>query len=1315
MSRASDRVLKFGPGPSPVGKLRLSKSGRLQLSVQVHSYRNKKRSSIGQRHLSSQTDLLETTLMVTKRPHAASLPGMSAVDKGDFAVYSKKSYRLTQDGVLRINYQVPAALAKRVVKLKPAKRSRMLQLHWINKKDTDPSVPGYDTQHVGSIRADQLAKGKSASIARSKFVPAKNQKRFLSTGAQQRIASASPQLRKIHSTDSDAWPASSGPEVSWDGKAFYPSPMVVQNNSPYVLGYSVQPMSCVKMSAAPANSDDMPISVPPKGNLYFYDFTPITDSKFQANDKSNMAGIWNGVKKGLVAAAKVGTKSAVRHGQRVNAYSDASFSSFSSSSVTLMVVEVIIAFTVGFFKGFYENSCANKKISQLWSVSTVAETLPYDLDSYPDDVDPATGASVIGSPQTWNYNGTRIINGVVTRVGVGNVPVPSSWTAPPTRQMLQQIGGTTATTWNWNDGVPTTGPNPYSDAGEQQTGQFSNTNEFVQSTNEDEGAIYTSWLGTAVSRFGPYPAGTSGGGIFNRNTQHVAVAEGDEHNPGGVDLTCHFGEWNFTSPWTADGTPASTTSLKQIMVDNAMSITPTRGVGYNVIFSAFDNSGQALYVDGFGPEDAQPGLGPNAVPTAVAAAANDRYTARVSAASLRNLRYADGTPYDGPTPMIFGCGVSAITTVPVGMGNNGSLGSVAEFNKNNYQWQSQPFWVYSTTVNEPIMLDPPTVPQMTLTPGSQVTAQQGTWANATDIRYQWEWCYDAECTDPSTVFPDGITGEKTSTLKMAADVQFGQGLFVRAKVTARSTIDKPVTAYTATVPVDGPPTLLLGPIYCSNGAPTPGGKCTISPRVYGKQPQLTVTWMMSKNKWDGHSPIEDLEMEPVYAGAASSALYLPADGAYVDHILGVKVVAAGQESQWGTVTKTTRNPHPFEPTTGNMMTQLPTIVAGQSNQVAWAVKPTKYQYSTSGVDGVPSQEYKDNNITYWAPGHQAMLKPGTWADPNVNITYRLFTCDNGWFGNVPDGQGGWESMDTCNTNVYDPITNENKMVAAPLTPFHDTAGQKMSIRDTAYVPVPEGGQEAIVYVCGTTPADPEENCFFTGRVAEFDQGTKPRISVEACMYGDTAKMDQWPGVLFSSQTGPGHLNPSYLYDETFNGPFFPYEPNEIDSAEDTELTSSDGMQTVCNSEVYVGPEDVRPDVVVGDPSPPRNRTSTIIPVRGMTTGKPGGSLTYEWVWWDPNTQEEHPTEVPTRVDGSGTGGELLAWFNTLAAAQAADNGYHLRLKVTQGPVISTPADPSTGPAINETEWTFQVSGMYHGEPETTVFTFPKPVQKVERG
>lgn len=895
--------------------------------------------------------------------------------------------------------------------------------------------------------------------------------------------------------------------------ALTPVGLVIKNNTPYQTELTHRPLSCVKGSAYPAVKWKAPAELPPGGQLIIDDFTPLSkdvdkDGTFKAAGTHRVANLLMATYQSFYKGAYGGYEAMdhVKYGRNVygntqgevkpvpleqrKGYSeswernatyndkgeldvdktrskvkedlkDTEESELGSSAVTytapshttgMFAAYAGTEFMFQFLKAWRADMCKKQSISQLWSVQAMATGL--NLNNQP------TGKPF--GPQSWNSNG--VINGV--RVGVNNRPVPAGWGAPDEAHMYSQLALGTTTTWSWNDGDPTTGPNPDA-ADSSQSGGYTNLGEFTQSVNPSQGTIGVSWLGSNVGRFGPYPAGTRVQAIteffpqFQGAIKAAALRRSQDFG-GGASLYCDAGSWNFTSPWTptGDSAPAASTSIGEIVAESG-GVTAAKGIGYNVNFHAYDDEGHALYGLGYTPSDGAPGLGPNATAQTLPAAVTHTATGYLTAKQAKNLVYKDSSgkfvPYKGDFPKIFGCTVTASLSVPQGMGSQGSLAGVPNFNSNNYQWISAPFRADVTLGGAiepgvPSMISAPSIPDVTVIPGSSVVANPGDWTTAEVPEYTWQWCTDAACTNPKQDFPAGISGQRTHKLDMATDAVFGHGLYLRVKVVATNGKNRSKPAYSNAVPMDGPYFVIAGTVECTGGKPAVNAICSASPQIYGTDQTLSYQWKQSTVAWDPASNIDpkDLPYQNVTgAGSTSRNITLKSGMVTSGHVLAVAVRSSGM---------VTENADPVMVYAGQPYS---TVVSNEVPDLA------------DSPDAAP--RITERETQYPTANNHLMTSGGMWKQPGTLVRFKYFECDAAAPVNNNDLDGPW----TCSGDTKE---------LAQSTYLKPTVDLSYAQKITAGV-----GKYFVSQVCGTLQNPQFENCVAgPGVLVYTDQKPQPR-------------------------------------------------------------------------------------------------------------------------------------------------------------------------------------------------------------------------------
>lgn len=906
---------KYGDPARLDGKATLAKNGDLKVPLRVHAWRNMKRKSKKERHRAARVDRLKVTLLVTKKLAPIGNTGLSTVSRSSLAQVEKRTVKVTRDGVLTLRFKLRKSLISSLRKTARKKLDRRVLVHVIHQKDTKAGTPGFDTLFVSSVFGGQFKNVAKGGGARKVFKADKDQGRFRDPAPR--------------------WSNSSGDLSFTSGGVTYTSNgLTMVNNTPFTQGYTMGGVSCVVGNGVPAVSGDAPESLSPNGQIFVDQFTALTESG-NVNSESAIDLFFQSAATATAKAGETAVGEYASSSKEASSFTDSSLSSFNSMTSLEIGAEAGFAFVSSFFQSWTANLCKTDSNSQLWSITTIAQNVPNNV--------------VLGSPQTWNYNGSSNSNG--QQLGVNGVMVPSSWGPPPVAETFGEVGSQTSATWSWQNGYPNNGPNPFT-SGNNQAGSISNQGNFIQSVNSASGTIYLSYLANDTLEYGPYPAGVTEGGA---SQMRIVAAPGNQNNPDGVELTCHAGDWDFSSPYGSSGTLASSSNIQDIMATSTSSVSAESGIGYNVLFTAYDPNDNELYGASYTPASGNPGLGPNATAQMVPALIESRASAELSATEVLNLVYADGTPYSGSMPARFGCTITATVSIPQGLTAGGSMQDVSAISSNNYQWQSRPYTVTSGFLYGPQNFVPPTLSADAVEIAVPVTVDNGEWKNAASYSYQWQWCTDSACTSPQTVFPTGtVEGLNTQTFTLT-QAGIGGGAYLRAAVTAASATGVKLTEYTNTVMISAPPAVTYASVGCSPQVqPTAGGDCAASVAATGGNNEVTYEWFQASSAYTPGSDPTTYSYTPI--GVTTSTLSL-SNGS-----LGLQ--------------------------TGNLLAVEVTVTNDVGSTQKWAYSSLPYN-SAVGPNPLtgPSLTQDDAYV-----GYPISVVSGNWGNPETQVSYQWFTC-----------------------------------------------------------------------------------------------------------------------------------------------------------------------------------------------------------------------------------------------------------------------------------------------------------------------------------
>lgn len=844
----------YGLPPRPGGFPKLSRKGVVTIPVSVQAYKNQARKKKAHRHLGSSQDKLTVNLTVVK---SNGQPTYGAVTRDRVQFSAKRAVKIKRDGIATFAFKLPKKLAKKLPKLKSKGLAKRIKINIEQRKDVKQGRPDRETIFGSSVSAELFSKVKRSSKRAFKFKPAKKQGVYLTAEMKKKKR---PATRSTYTQGgSGLWSNSftqyetydvSTQEIATDPSAqcqtnnvteqcayLWSSGITIVNNSPFTMGLTYAPLSCAIATPTPAVTGDAPTSIPPNGQYIDAYFTPLdgnvvsgSEGGFTNAGVNELGGVAQANTQGSMTSAldAIGTATGGAADKAYDEFSDMDNDYTPNSSGALALGTggeaavaglTALAFIKSFIVDWDADSCDKADISQLWSITAVATGLP--------------GGVAAGGPNQWNYSGqaTNTTTNQVVPLGAGQQPIPSNWAAPSAAYTQSHIGLSTSATWNWQNGAPNNGPNPYlPTSSENQAGSVQNQGAFVQSADIATGTVYISYLGNDFATFGPYPAGAADA---LQSQMQLDAGPGGVNNPGGIDLTCRAGDWNLTSPWTPSNEGLTfTQNFKDIVATNSNSVSEAAQVGFTFTFVGFDADGNALYSDDFGPQTNSPGLGGNALPQFVPVALGNQASASMSASDLANLMYADGTPYTGGLPSSYGCTVIGSTTLPQGSSFNSTLGSVSAFKNNNSMWQSSPYTVTKSILDGPQMITAPTLSSTLPTSSTGVTVNPGTWKHARHTTVVWYACGSSPtCSGtPLGVLGTGETlpipsGPPTSTL-LYSGYYFYAAVSVQSANGMIQTVRSPVGQFNT------PPTLNQGPTFeC-----TDQNVCTASAEWIGLNP-----------------------------------------------------------------------------------------------------------------------------------------------------------------------------------------------------------------------------------------------------------------------------------------------------------------------------------------------------------------------------------------------------------------------------------------------------------------------------------------------
>jgi hypothetical protein len=222
-----------------------------------------------------------------------------------------------------------------------------------------------------------------------------------------------------------------------------------------------------------------------------------------------------------------------------------------------------------------------------------------------------------------------------------------------------------------------------------------------------------------------------------------------------------------------------------------------------------------------------------------------------------------------------------------------------------------------------------------------------------------------------------------------------------------------------------------------------------------------------------------------------------------------------------------------------------------------------------------------------------------------------------------------------------------------------------------------------VYACGTTPANPDENCFFTGKVYEFEPGSEPQFMGAGCA-GQTNVASQPDNVGMVNRSGLG-----FLAD-------YGCDPTGLEVA-----IPDQGYAAQADGNIYVG-----------------NERATNVCVWTEPTGAPGSPVLVGWNWVDPTTGDRYPVDVNggqpgvSSIDKSDPGFlntglqfgfTACYWFKADAAPPNVDDTYQLEVVLTQT------LDAQDRPKYASDQWGFATSNEYHQQDASVSRILPYPI------
>lgn len=809
----------------PVVPTRLSqvRNGKLYLGLLTHPHRSLERKRKADRHASSRPDVLKIEVLVAKPGVQATVGGLVASE-----VMWRKTFTRTisREGLLIHKVNLPQRIMK-AIKRKPAALRRVV-VNLQHQKDIVPSTAEYDALLGTRLTGAELARNtrKAGPVVGGRIL----QRSFIPFAKPVKVSDLSKQRASATYTAADSWNSSNadfdiaaktyqiavkngcgGTSSACDDlsnsqeDAVDPKGIVIMNNTPFMMGLTYSPLSCVAGNSTPALPSDEPTPLAPNAVYIDYNFAPI-DSKYSAADAENVTTMLADASKAAIDAGwKALWATNAQKGSWLYSPDPKNPKAVNRSTANMVILMATsgIKFISTLLKHWLSNTCENKKISDLWTVS--ATPLAVDENAYAN-----------GNPRLWNYNGTRtqtVSNpgsgaaDVVTQnvpVGVGGVPVPEAWGKPQRSYVDSHIGLTSQATWRWAGGNPDNAPNPNTDdPSSDQNGGAAFQGGIVQTVYPGSATLYLSFLGSDSAEFGPNPVGTVGERIPGMRT---AAEDGGTTNPGGTDITCYPGQWNLTTPWSAAGPGTfSNMDLRSVVVDSSPNITAAAGVGYQVSFHAYDDNWNELYSPDFLPGKSNtPGLGINALPVFVPVVKDDPVSGSVSKAQLQKMVYLDGTPYGG-IPTKFGCTFTGITSIPQGQSFNTAVSGGGGRNANQ-QWQSVPYVTTASRFGDPVLVVTPKILNAptgdSATSAVEILGSTGEWKNVSSLTYGW-----VDCRQDSSCLQTGSRRMGTNKLTLdpkAAPGDFATGDYFTFEVTAVSPEGISKTFRTPVERINGP-------------------------------------------------------------------------------------------------------------------------------------------------------------------------------------------------------------------------------------------------------------------------------------------------------------------------------------------------------------------------------------------------------------------------------------------------------------------------------------------------------------------------------